>query len=190
MPRRGASARIALDPTLAHFRRLFIELRIPWCIAGAVAANAYRSPRDTTDLDLVVQIPAERYGEVSTALGKQGWKLVRVSPDSAYPDIVRLRHDRYFPTDLLLVKTAYQAEALARSRVVRRGSARLRVLAPEDVIVHKLIAYRHRDRDDILGILRGRTRIDHPYVERWAAEWEVLDRWRETLAEAASGEEG
>lgn len=173
-----------VDPTIAYFGDLFSRLGIEWCIAGAVAANAYRPPRDTTDLDLVVQISANLYGDVAEALRRDGWRIVRSSPESAYPDIVRLRHDVNFPTDLLLVKTAYQAEALARAQPLGTERAEPRVLSAEDVIVHKLIANRHRDRADVHEILRSGVSLDREYIEKWAAEWEVLERWSSALAES------
>ncbi|MGH7819315.1 MAG: hypothetical protein ACREQ9_06060, partial [Candidatus Binatia bacterium] len=144
----------------------------------------YRPPRDTTDLDLVVQIPAARYADVSDALCRDGWRIVRRSPESDYPDIVRLRHAVHFPTDLLLVKTAYQADALARSRPLASGSGEPKVLSAEDVIVHKLIANRHRDRADVHEILRAGVSLDRKYIERWAREWQVVERWSAALAES------
>ncbi len=55
--------------------------------------------------------------------------------------------------DVLLPVVEYQLEALRRS-----GDAHL--LTVEDVIVHKLIAWRPQDQDDIASILRtgGRSR--------------------------------
>ncbi len=57
-------------------------------------------------------------------------------------------------------------------------------MLPEDVVVHKLIAYRHRDRADIHEILRCQAGLDRVYIERWCEFWGVVDRWRESLAEA------
>lgn len=173
-----------VDPTIAYFGDLFARLGIESCIARAVAANAYRPPRDTTDLDLVVQISADRYAGVVAALRDDRWEIVRTSPESDYPDIARLRHGVHFPTNLLLVKTEYQAEALERAKPLRTARATLRVLSAEDVIVHKLIANRHRDRADVHEILRSGAPLERDSIERWAAEWDVLERWRTALAEA------
>ncbi len=52
--------------------------------------------------------------------------------------------------DILLPVVAYQQDALSR--------ALDHVLTIEDVLVHKLIAWRHRDRDDIRSILSNRSR--------------------------------
>ena len=75
---------------------------------------------------------------------------------------------------ILISATDYQEEALAR--------ARDHVLSIEDVLIHKLIAWRSRDRDDIASILSTGPDIDLAYLKRWAREWEVEDRWREAQA--------
>ena len=72
--------------------------------------------------------------------------------------------------DVLLPVVEYQLEALRRS-----GDAHL--LTVEDVIVHKLIAWRPQDQDDIASILRTGVDLDESYVDRWSAEFEVADNW-------------
>lgn len=49
-----------------------------------------------------------------------------------------------------------------------------RVLAAEDLLVFKLIANRPKDQNDLQGLARL-PEIDWPHVERWAAEWGVID---------------
>jgi len=45
------------------------------------------------------------------------------------------------------------------------------------VIIHKLIAWRPRDRDDIRSILEGDPQIDTAYLNEGIGEWELADRW-------------
>ncbi len=63
--------------------------------------------------------------------------------------------------------------------------ARLAVATPEDLIVMKLIANRAKDRADLDGRVRLEG-LDWTYVERWAAEWEVLELLRR-VRDAARG---
>lgn len=58
------------------------------------------------------------------------------------------------------------------------GPSSAHVLTVEDVIVHKLIAWRPRDRDDIRSILEAGVALDAAYLTRWIAEWELADRWQ------------
>jgi hypothetical protein len=63
----------------------------------------------------------------------------------------------------------YQRVALARVHD--------HVLAVEDVIIHKLIAWRPRDRDDVRSVLEAGVPLEHAYLDRWIAEWELEERW-------------
>jgi hypothetical protein len=51
------------------------------------------------------------------------------------------------------------------------------VLAPEDIIIHKLIAGRHTDIDDVERILARGPHLDLAYLERWIEEWRLGKRW-------------
>lgn len=57
------------------------------------------------------------------------------------------------------------------------------VLTVEDVIVHKLIAGRPRDIDDIRSIRATGIALDHHYVEDNARQWDVFSRWSDLLKE-------
>lgn len=73
--------------------------------------------------------------------------------------------------EFLIAETEYQETALDRSID--------HVITPEDVVVHKLIAWRERDRDDIRSLLANPgLDLDTGYIDDWAARWEVADRWR------------
>jgi DNA-directed RNA polymerase subunit F len=45
------------------------------------------------------------------------------------------------------------------------------------VIIHKLIAWRPRDRDDIRSILEADVAPDREYLDRWISAWDLADRW-------------
>jgi hypothetical protein len=124
--------------------------------------------RATTDLDfLIAWNPA-----LVHALTAAGFD-VRVFEDDGEPHLMRTtRAD--CAVDFIVATTDYQHLAIER--------AQDDVLTVEDVIVHKLIAWRPRDRDDVRSILSTGLEFDRGYVDHWAAEWAVDDRWREALS--------
>jgi hypothetical protein len=69
----------------------------------------------------------------------------------------------------LLPVVDYQRHALAR--------AVDHVLTVEDVIIHKLIAWRLRGQDDIRSIIEAGVALDNEYLNHWITEWELADRW-------------
>lgn len=60
----------------------------------------------------------------------------------------------------------------------------------EDLIVYKLMAWRPQDRDDIAEVLAVGHELDTGYIEYWAGEWEVLDRWQQAVDGAQVTVEG
>ena len=101
-------------------------------------------------------------------------------------ELLRLGHDEYGLADLMVAGTEYQLHALSRARrEPLTGTFAASVLQVEDVIVHKLIANRYQDLADIEAILATGAPLDEPYIEHWAAFWEVIDAWRKLRQEAA-----
>ncbi len=149
------------------------EIGVRWAIAGAVAANRYRKiERQTGDIDLLVEWSESLPG----ALQSGGWDLVVAADPGEPPHLIRARSDA--KVDLMIAMTDYQSVAL--------GRATNNWLSIEDVIVHKLIAGRPRDVDDIESILSTRRVWDAAYVEKWAIAWEVIDSWRTIQASSTT----
>ncbi len=144
------------------------RLGCKWVVAGAIAASRYRiAPRHTTDLDLLITWNDALVGEFES----MGYKVKTFADPGEQPHLVTLSKG-IERIDLLVASGEYQNTAIQRGE-------RLRVLAPEDVIIHKLIAWRPRDRDDVASILAAGHELDLDYIDRWAKEWEVDDRWAE-----------
>jgi hypothetical protein len=166
--------RTALSALAAVLDRLGIR----WVLIGALAANRYRvSTRLTQDVDLLLADAGPGSMELERALTAAGWSVRQASPAG---EVLRLRHLEHGAADLMIAGTRYQEEAIARARLepLGGGPQRVLVLAPEDVIVHKLIAGRTQDLADVEAILAAKAPLDEAYVERWAAFWEVLELWQ------------
>jgi hypothetical protein len=162
---------------LAEVGALLDGLGIRWAVFGALAANVYRAEtRFTQDLDLLLHDPAAGISSIEAALRAAGWEVRRAIPDGT---MLRARHPDHGDVDLIVAETAYQVEALSRARVeTLEDGKRVRVLAVEDIVLHKLIAGRARDLADIESILDALPAVDEAYLDRWAAEWDVIDLLR------------
>jgi predicted nucleotidyltransferase len=156
--------------------RVLAALGIRWVVIGAVAANVYRrQTRLTGDVDLLLADAGTDVGNVETAFRASGWTVRRATPDG---DVLRMKHPAFGDVDLQLAGTDYQREAIQRSHVEQLSPGiQAAVLSVEDVIIHKLIAGRSRDIDDIESILESAVRIDETYLAHWAVIWEVTERW-------------
>ena len=145
-------------------RQILADSGISTVVIGAHAANRYRlEVRNTVDLDLL----AATLDGAAEALRAAGCDVRSVSDDGLeYLVCARVGSAR---VDVLLAETDYQR--LAIDRAVDG------VLTVEDVIVHKLIAGRPRDLDDIASILAAGVSVDEAYVVEHSTSWGVDDRW-------------
>jgi predicted nucleotidyltransferase len=166
-------ARSALESLAAILDRLGIQ----WVLFGALAANLYRGEtRLTGDTDLLLADAGRDRALLDDALAEAGWKRFSATPDGS---LLRLRHADLGIVDLIMAGTVYERIAIDRSRLeTLRDGVSVRALTPEDVVVFKLIAGRSKDLADIESILLTGRALDERHIERWAAEWDVLDRWR------------
>ena len=141
-----------------------------WALVGALAALKYRAtPRMTTDVDVL----AENVPGLAEAFSEAGYEVTVLAERNEPPHLILVRgHGDQI--DVLLPVVEYQHVALQR--------AVDHVITVEDVIVHKLIAWRPRDRNDIASILDAGHALDSQYIERWTHEWDVLDRWEQIRA--------
>jgi hypothetical protein len=139
-------------------------------LIGALAAMRYRlTPRATTDIDFL----ALSLTGLGLRLREQGFQVTETAEPNQEPYVLFARGSGW-SVDVLRAETEYQRVAFDRAV---DGA-----LSVEDVIVHKLIAGRPRDADDIESILATGVALDQDYINRWAQEWAVIERW-----EKASG---
>lgn len=141
-------------------------------LIGALAALEFRATdRSTTDVDFL--IPHDVPGIVQ-AFEAEGLQVRAMSGHDGGVYLYMVKGGGDIMVDIIVAETPYQDEAYRRAV---NGH-----LTVEDVIVHKLIAWRARDRDDIRSILDAGHALDGDYIERWAREWDAFDRWEQAKA--------
>lgn len=144
--------------------------QIPYAVLGGVALQHWGEPRTTQDVDIVVLVPSD---EEEPFLK---WVLSRFQP--RIPDALSFakRHRVLLiatagaiPIDLSLGIPGYEEEVMRRaSRISFAGLPPIRVVSPEDLIVHKCVAGRARDIEDIQRVLiRQQLKVDLRYIRKW-----------------------
>ena len=145
---------------------------IDHAVGGALALGFYAEPRGTLDVDLNIFVDADAPGEALDALSAGG---VAIDRDHAIATIASrgdlfLRH-RGCRLDLFFNSIPFHASASRRTREVHLLGARVPILAPEDLIVLKLLFNRHKDVVDIERIVAAMgAELDWPYVRHWLIE--------------------
>jgi hypothetical protein len=152
---------------LAPIAEIFDDVGVAWTLVGALAANRYRATaRFTTDVDTM----ADFHPDLARQLEAHGYDVDVIADDGEAPHLIRARRGAE-AVDVLLAVVEYQRVALDR--------AVDHCLTVEDVIIHKLIAWRLRDRDDVRSILDAGVPLDMTYLLRWITEWDLAERWQE-----------
>jgi hypothetical protein len=157
---------------------------LDYAVIGGHAVNAWLEPRFTADLDVTLQADPDAMARLKQLLAEKGYRVTREHGADlpSGPDFVRFVSDRDgLPLEVQAAKTELQRECLRRAAASGRTP---RIATAEDLIVMKLIAGRPKDEIDLLGLVRLGD-LDWTYIERRAAEWEVIDRLRVARSAAA-----
>jgi len=160
---------------------VFEQLGVPYAIGGAVASSFWGVPRTTQDADCLVAVPAIAYQRLADALNASGFVMDRPSD----PQLVtveallqQVRDDKYMTlacratsVELFIPVVPLQHSILKRA-VGRLFHGRdIRVTTAEDLILLKMAFHRHKDMQDIKGILHvQKGRLDIPYLRHWSGE--------------------
>lgn len=169
-----------LASTLAVIVRVFDASSVRYAVIGGVAKAAWGRPRATRDIDVAVSIDALAFAALTSSLADADFavlKMVGGDLNDTRPDIFVARASAGVPVDVLIAKTPFEEEAVARSVPVVLFGQTVRVVTAEDLVFYKLLAARPRDRDDVLDVIRTRLAGGHSFdwehLERLARDWSI-----------------
>ncbi|MCO5314762.1 MAG: hypothetical protein M9938_01140 [Solirubrobacterales bacterium] len=158
------------EPTLAEkvtlIHRTFETAEIPHAIGGALALAYYGEPRVTIDVDVNLFVPVERADEVLAVLGGIGVDATADRKAIARDEQVRLWWGRN-PVDLFFAYDPFHDAMRKAARTVPFGEGTIQVLAPEHLLVCKVLFDRVKDWIDIEQVLVGEAVIDSDEIETW-----------------------
>jgi len=148
--------------------------RTPYAILGGFAVQHHGQPRQTSDIDLVVLIPEAKLDSFMDEILAEFPSRIRDAKNFALKNrVLLLSTTDGTPIDLSFGIPGYEEEAMKRvTRLSIPGKGSLRLLGAEDLIIHKCVAGRARDLEDIESIIiRRKGKLDLPYIQRWLGEF-------------------
>lgn len=170
----------ALADVVLRLGRIFKHLGVPYALGGAVAVSFWGVPRTTQDADCLVAVPAVAYQRLADALNAQGFVIdgsPAPQPVTVEALLQQVRDDQY----MTLVCRATSVELFVpivplQHSILKRAVGRsfhghtVRVTTPEDLILLKMAFHRHKDLQDIKGILHiQKGHLDLSYLRQWSA---------------------
>jgi len=176
---------------LEQIARGLDERHIPYMVIGGQAVLLYGEPRLTRDIDITLGVGPERLDDVLALAQTSGWRVLIEKPNEFIQRTMVLPLEdpqSSIRIDFIFSFSPYERQALGRVRHIRIGSVAVCFAAPEDVVVHKIIAGRPRDLEDVRSILLKNPKLDLAYVRDWLREFDrsLGEQYLQTFNELAN----
>lgn len=180
------------EDLLRHARGVCDRLQLIYFVVGSTATIAYGDPRLTNDIDIVIDLPAEKVDLFCDAFSGEEFYVSR--------DAVRAAVAKRFQFNVIHSTSGLKIDfiVLSGSEFDRSRSKRRRDLpilsdgptwfaSPEDVILKKMVYFQEGGSEkhlrDIAGVLKLQgDRLDRDYVAKWAQLLGVEAIWQTIVA--------
>ncbi|HEX2061426.1 MAG TPA: nucleotidyl transferase AbiEii/AbiGii toxin family protein, partial [Thermoanaerobaculia bacterium] len=156
-----------LDRVVAEVAAALERARIGYMVIGGVAVAVWGSARATVDIDIAAAVDRHDAMPLLTALKDQIGELpTDIETFAAETGVLPFRHRSGIRIDLGLSTHPYVLSAIARAVSVDVHGVEVKFCTAEDLILHKLIADRDRDRGDVVDLIRLRGNdLDRGYLD-------------------------
>ena len=172
---------------LKRLARALNQAGFPYMVIGGQAVLLYGEPRLTKDIDLTIGADLSRLSEVRCLVDTLGLRVL-ADPETFTRQTMVLpcqEPESGIRVDIIFSFTPYEQQALKRTKPVKLGDEEIRFASLEDLIVHKIIAGRPRDLEDVTNVLRKNPTADLAYIRHWLGDFAtalnqpLLDRFNQ-----------
>jgi hypothetical protein len=146
---------------------------IPYLIVGGQAVLVHGEPRLTRDIDVTLGVGVDRLDDLLAIVKQTGWNVLVQSPrDFVQQTMVLPCEDpgSGVRLDFIFSHSSYERQAMARTTTLKVGQTDVRFASPEDLVIHKVVAGRPRDIEDVRSVLLKNPQLDVAYIRHWLGE--------------------
>lgn len=161
------------EALLARLAAALDRAGIPYMVIGGQAVQLYGEPRMTRDIDLTLGLDTDGLPRVLALCVEVGLKVLVTDEERFVRDTMVLPaqdEKSGIRVDFVFSFSEYEQLALERARVEKLKGQPVRFASLEDLVVHKVVAGRARDLEDVRAILVKNPGFDREYIEQWLAE--------------------
>lgn len=148
---------------------------IPYMVIGGQAVLLYGEPRLTKDIDITLGVGVRELNKLKETISSLGFKIL-VERDEEFVErnmvLPTLDEKSGIRVDFIFSFSPYERQAIERAKDIKLGRSLVRFASLEDVVIHKVIAGRARDLEDIKSILLKNQKYDSDYIEKWLKEFD------------------
>ena len=148
---------------------------IAYMIIGGQAVLLYGEPRLTKDIDVTIDMKPDDVSDITNVVNDLGYEMLVDSPEtfvsktSVLPCLEPITGIRI---DFIFSFSAYEKQALKRVKRVHIGKAQVCFASVEDMVIHKIVAGRPRDIEDVKIMMIKEHIIDVDYIRRWLEQFD------------------
>jgi len=145
-------------------------------VIGGQAILLHGEPRLTKDIDITLGVGIEEIETVLNIVNALSLKVLVDNPEdfvSKTMVLPVLNTEPNIRVDLIFSFTSYEKQAIERAVEVLMKDARVKFASVEDMIIHKIIAGRPRDIEDIRSIMLKNINFDQTYILQWLIEFDT-----------------
>lgn len=154
--------------------KIFNDLHIPYALIGSYAVAVWGIPRATKDIDFIADIPSEKLQTVIQEFQSANFQAEIHSGDIDDPlkSLIKLTYkdnNTLETIDILLgIKKISSQEIYAHTTKLSFFNSIIPVIAPEDLIITKLLAASPLDIQDVKNILNVmKDKINISYINNF-----------------------
>jgi len=148
---------------------------IPYMVIGGQAVLLYGEPRLTRDIDITLGVGVRELNKLKETISPLDLKIL-VERDEEFVErnmvLPTLDEKSGIRVDFIFSFSPYERQAIERAKDIKLGRSLVRFASLEDVVIHKVIAGRARDLEDIKSILLKNQKYDSDYIEKWLKEFD------------------
>jgi hypothetical protein len=148
-------------------------------IIGGQAVLIYGEPRMTRDIDITLGVGIDELNKIKQVITKIGL-TIRVKNYKKFAEqtmvIPAMDKKSGILVDFVFSFTGYERQSIKKAKSIKIGKTMVKFASLEDVIIHKVIAGRPRDIEDIRIIILKNPKYNKKYINLW------LKRFDKTLS--------
>ena len=145
-------------------------------IIGGQAVLLYGEPRLTKDIDVTLGVGAEGLGQLMQSVHNLRFKILVPDPEDFVTETMvlpTLHEESGIRVDFIFSYSAYEQQAIQNAQRIKMGAQDICFASLEDVIIHKIIAGRPRDLEDIRSVILKNPDFRLNYIKKWLAEFDA-----------------
>ena len=174
-----------IEKLIKNIAQQLDEHKIPYMIIGGQAVLLYGTPRLTRDIDITLGVDTDQFAAIKQICLQLGLNILPKDPldFATETKVLPAEHtDSKIRIDFIFSFTAYETQAINRTKKVDMDAYPAKFASCEDVIIHKMLAARAIDMEDIKNMLiKNRNSIDLEYIRKWLVGFSKIEEYNQVL---------